>query len=290
MAKSNIILGSVQFGKTYGINNQFGKPDSDRLRSILNCAYDSGVRIIDSAENYGDALSRIGDYHNSNHRNFEVISKFDPSTYEGERITERIGRNLHLLKLDNFYSYMFHSFEDYRKYYPEFSDELNRLKDKGIVQRIGVSLYTNQEISKVLTFDNLDLIQAPFNLLDNSNKREEAFSCAKKKGMEIHARSVFFQGLFFKDIKSIRGNLIELSPYLMKLKQMEKGDVKIEDLALNYALTRDYIDKVIIGVDSLFQLKSNLSNCNKRIPSKCFDEIDAIKVKELELLNPMNWK
>lgn len=62
-------------------------------------------------------------------------------------------------------------------------------------------------------------------------------------------------------------------------------------MALNYVLKNKNIDKVLIGVDSLHQLQNNLTILNsiQKDNLNFSDEIDKIKVKEVELLNPVNW-
>ena len=68
-----------------------------------------------------------------------------------------------------------------------------------------------------------------------------------------------------------------------------KYQVSIEALALQYALSIPDIDNVLMGVDSLEQLKSNLNNVSLKIDYKAFDEINEIIVQEVELLNPAKW-
>ena len=59
-------------------------------------------------------------------------------------------------------------------------------------------------------------------------------------------------------------------------------------MALQYALQKNYIDRVLIGVDSAEQLKKNIDICSKKtdIPTKI---IDNINIAEGSLLNPINW-
>ena len=74
-----------------------------------------------------------------------------------------------------------------------------------------------------------------------------------------------------------------------KLQCLCNDDIKINELALSYVLTKDYIDNVIIGVDNIDQIKSNVSLSNLTISEEIIREIDAIIVKENKLLNPTNW-
>ena len=208
-----LVLGTVQFGLNYGINNHLGKPSDSSIKSILDKAYTSGITLLDTAEAYGDAQERIGLYHNKYGIKFKIITKFGPSVKNlPSNISERVLKDIKILNIDSLYCYMFHSFNDFNNYFNKFEKDLCRLKNNGFIQKLGVSLHTNEEFKKVLEFDNIDLIQIPYNLLDNSNKRNEVLIKAKQKGIDVHTRSAFLQGLFFKPISELKGDLSLLKP------------------------------------------------------------------------------
>jgi aryl-alcohol dehydrogenase-like predicted oxidoreductase len=142
----------------------------------------------------------------------------------------------------------------------------------------------------LLKCEEIDLIQLPFNLLDNNRKRSVLIKKAKEKGIEIHTRSAFLQGLFFKNTKDLPDKLIVLKPYLNILNSIcEKNKLKLNDLSLNYIVQQKSIDNVIIGIDSIDQLKENIQSLQKEIPEEVIKQIDLIDVKEISLLNPANW-
>ena len=105
-----------------------------------------------------------------------------------------------------------------------------------------------------------------------------------EKGVEIHVRSTFLQGLFFKNREALPEKLKPMKKYLLQLDDFsKKSGLSISEIALNYNLQNPYIDGVLIGVDNVEQLKMNLASV-KDTP------IDIeIEVKEQELLNPVNW-
>ncbi|UAB76417.1 aldo/keto reductase [Mesoflavibacter sp. SCSIO 43206] len=292
MANSKLILGTVQFGLEYGINNKKGKPSDKSIKEILDYAYLNNINYLDTAEAYGNSQERIGLYHKNSPNKFKIITKFSSTIkHLSEDINKRINTNLNTLHVDNLYCYMFHSFKDFEAYFLKFKKDLLSLKRNKIIEKIGVSVYTNSEIEKVLMFEEIDLIQMPFNLFDNENKRQTVIEKAKKKGIEIHTRSAFLQGLFFKEINQLNGNLIVLKPNLKSLKKIcELNNIKINDLALKYVYDKEYIDNVLIGVDDLEQLKSNLKTIKTFINKDIYNEVKSINVKEDYLLNPSNWK
>ena len=287
---SKLILGTVQFGLNYGINNTAGKPSKENIKSILDSAYNSGIQLLDTAEGYGDSQNKIGEYHNNSTNKFNVITKFS-SNAEGFslNIIERVHNNLKILDVDKLYCYMFHSFDDFKKYFEKYRKDLLILKRDGIINNIGVSLYSNDELESVLKFNEITLVQLPFNLLDNNNKRGNIIKKAKAKGIEIHTRSAFLQGLFFKNTSEFSVKIKPLEPYLNLLNDLCDEDYKMNDLALNYVCNQKNIDKVLIGVDNVQQLESNILSEKKHIEKELTKNIEAIDVKETKLLNPSNW-
>ena len=287
---SKLILGTVQFGLDYGINNTAGKPSKENIKSILDLAYNSGIQLLDTAEAYGDSQNKIGEYHNNSTNKFNVITKFSSNT-EGFslNIIERVYNNLKILDVDKLYCYMFHSFDDFNKYFEKYRKELLTLKRDGIINNIGVSLYSNNELESVLKFNEITLVQLPFNLLDNNNKRGNIIKKAKAKGIEIHTRSVFLQGLFFKNTSEFTLKIKPLEPYLNLLNDLCDEEYKMNDLALNYVCNQKNIDKVLIGVDNVHQLESNIFSEKKNIKKESTNNIEAIDVEETKLLNPSNW-
>ena len=183
---------------------------------------------------------------------------------------------------------MFHNYDDFNNYFNLFKFELLELKNRGIIKKIGVSLHNNYDINDVLENKEIDLIQLPYNLLDNKSKREKIFLKAKEKEVEIHTRSTFLQGLFFKDLNTIQGKLSALKKYLIELKKLVNKN-EINSLALNYVCSNKNIDGVLLGVDTVSQLQNNL-NCISDYKFKyIIENIDSINVIEENLLNPANW-
>tara|TARA_B100002052_G_scaffold293064_1_gene315611 strand:+ start:926 stop:1801 length:876 start_codon:yes stop_codon:yes gene_type:complete len=287
---NKLILGTVQFGLNYGINNNEGKPSKKKVKDILDYAYLNGIRFLDTAEAYGDSQIRIGEYHRLSTNKYNVITKFFPQAKNmSKKIYERVNNNISNLGINELYCYMFHSFKDYNDYFTIFKKDLNLLKQKGKIKKIGVSIYSNDELKVLIKNNDIDLVQLPFNLLDNSRKREKILLKAKSLNIEIHTRSVFLQGLFFKDQKNIPVQINKLIPYLKKINSLTTKS-RLNDLALNYVYSKDYIDHVLIGVDNVDQLKSNINSLEKCSTKNKFAEIDKINVKDYLLLNPSNWK
>lgn len=287
---SKLILGTVQLGLNYGINNNTGKVSIPESTKILTDAFNSGIKTLDTAEVYGDAHKIIGDFHRRNYNmRFKIITKF-PKDLKINFITAKVSSYIETLAVNHIDVLMFHSFESYKSN-KDTLDLLVKLKLNGLINHIGVSLYKNEDIESILNDNIISLVQLPFNLLDNNSLRGELIKKLKQKGKIVHTRSTFLQGLFFKkfnDTSSIVQNLsLELST-LNKIRQ--KLNCSIEELALGYCLQQKNIDNVIIGVDSSSQLNYNFE-ASKYIFDKSFiNLIDNIKVKNVNFLNPSMWE
>ena len=288
---SKLILGTVQFGLNYGINNSSGKPDEKSVNEILDYAYSVDVKYLDTAEAYGDSQKVIGKYHKESANKFQVITKYSAHRTDlPADLKQRIEHNIETLGVDNLYCYMFHSFGDFESFYSRFASDILELKEKGLLKKFGVSVYDNLEIENLLNCEVIDVIQLPFNLLDNKSQRFKILEKARKKGVEIHTRSVYLQGLFFMKESNIPDGIFSLrSSLLMVRKIASENNISIATLALNYVYQQNYIDKVLIGVDNVKQLQENIKNLNLSIHSSVQDRIGSIEVENVKLLNPSNW-
>lgn len=270
----------------YGINNNSGKPSKEQVFEILDFVAKEGIKILDSADAYGNALSVIAEYITNNSESFEVNSKFN---WKKGSIEGQLQETLRSLGVNSINTYYYHNYNDLEQF-PDALFELIYLKKKKLIKKIGVSVYTNCEFKKVVDIPEIDVIQFPFNLLDNRCQRGHLIEEAKMKNKELHARSVFLQGLFFKDIRKLPDKLILLVPYLKEIHSLsDKYGIDMVALSLLYAINQPDIDYVIIGVDNLEQIRKNLKFSSQSLKESVLEKIDDIVVKETELLYPKNW-
>jgi aryl-alcohol dehydrogenase-like predicted oxidoreductase len=289
MINKKIILGTVQMGLLYGINNTTGKVTPGESQKILSKAFREGIRGLDTAEAYGNAHQVIGDFHRANpDKIFKIITKIPPSDNLID-LENKIAQYLYELNVNQIEGLMYHSFQSYKNH-KESLTKLTRLKNDSFFKLLGVSIYTSDELQELIDDDEIDLIQLPFNLLDNFAIRGELILEAKRKGKTIHARSAFLQGLFFKSPFDKHPVVRALQQQLIKIQEIaNKQGVSIASLALGYCLAQSCIDQVIIGVDSLAQLKSNLEAAIYQIDKDVIQMINEIQTDNTDLLNPSLW-
>jgi aryl-alcohol dehydrogenase-like predicted oxidoreductase len=287
---SKIALGTVQFGLDYGINNISGKVVIVEIKRILQLAQNNGISFIDTAYLYGDSENRLGESLALNPIHFNIISKLPKCTKI--QIKDYFYDSLKRLNVDSIYGYLFHNFETFLNDESTL-DELLILKGKGKVKKIGFSLYYPYELEilfkKAIQFD---LIQIPYNLLDR--RFGPYFSELKNKGIEIHVRSIFLQGLFFKNYNELDKKLLAFKNFLMRLNEFAKmNEMHLDEIALGFVLSNSFINKAVVGIDNYEQL-SRLILSEKNISSRVevFSKIDGIILKDEipeELLIPSNW-
>ena len=276
--KSKLVLGTVQFGCNYGINSA-GRPDSAMVASILDRACGAGIAKLDTSSAYGDSEQVLGRCI-PEYADFEIISKYPKGR---GLVKDEFAASLQRLGRSSLYGYLLHHFQLYRENRAIWED-FRALRESGRCSKVGFSLYSPDEL-EILLEDNVDfdIVQIPRNIFDR--KFDPYFPELKRRGIEIHVRSTFLQGLFFKDRDNLPEKLLPMKKYLLQLDEVSASTGEsVADLAMAFNLGNPSIDGVLIGVDNLTQLEMNLKSAEAE-----FRDIE-INVKEQDLLNPVNWK
>ena len=281
---NKLILGTVQFGLSYGINNSTGKVSQTDASKILAEAKDNGISILDTSYAYGDSEIVLGELLEKD-SDFKIVSKLPRTTENPKSIFEDTTKRL---KKNKLYGYLVHHF-DYFREKPDIWTDIQTLRKDGFIEKTGFSLYNMKELEYLFSKNvPFDIVQIPYNILDRAF--EPYLKELKQRGIEIHTRSVFLQGLFFKSADELPEKLKPLKPYLVAMSEFckEQG-ISIEELALNGVIHHSNIDGVLVGVDNIAQLQKNIKSVWSEIPAKVSEFIDTLDVKEKELLNPVNW-
>ncbi|MDD5356273.1 MAG: aldo/keto reductase, partial [Candidatus Omnitrophica bacterium] len=165
------------------------------------------------------------------------------------------------------------------------------LKQKGFVDKIGVSVYKPEEADFLLNNGfNFDLIQVPFNILDQ--RFSGCFASLKERNIEINSRSTFLQGLFFLDLDTIEKKFPMAQETIKKLCAIsQEHKIPVYALCLCFAVLNPSIDKVVIGVDSIAQLEQNLDSLGYLDKVKAvYGLLERLEFNNEEVVIPSNWK
>lgn len=280
-----IVLGTVQFGVNYGINNTAGQVPLTEVCKILEIARKSGISKLDTSSAYGESEIVLGKALKETNLKFDIVSKYPKSD---KSVRETFSQSLQNLGVDKLYGYLAHHFDFYQQH-PSIFEDMRSLKQEGKIKKIGFSIYTADQLKEL--FDNnvdFDIIQFPYNMLDRQFEPYMQELC--DKNVEIHTRSAFLQGLFFKDTNTLSDKLKPLKPYLDELHAYcAKRNITMEQLALGYVVANEHVKGNLIGVDNHNQLMANINVVNNGLTAEDVAFIKSIDVNEKDLLNPVNW-
>jgi len=300
MKAKELVLGTAQLGFKYGIANKEGKPTIDRAFSIMKFAVELGISYFDTAYSYGESEARIGKFskiYREYGNKINIITKM-PSLkgkiINKERINKYFFESLKRLNRNSIYCYMIHNFDDIVNNSKIINEAFLSLKEEGFIEKIGVSVYDKFQIEYLLKNFRFDLIQLPVNIFDQRLLRSGILYDLKKKNIEIHARSIFLQGLIFMDKNSLPSSLVGAVPYLEKLEKvsLEVGATKRE-IALSFVNSISEIDKIVIGVEKIEQLKQAVNAFNKVRNSDKLKNIitfDSFAIEDENIIDPRRWR
>nr|WP_269752220.1 aldo/keto reductase [Leptospira ainazelensis] len=283
-------MGTVQFGLQYGIANKAGQIQFNEASDILDEAWVNGVRTLDTAAAYGEServLGKIGV------EGWKIISKLPPLPTDLLCVEEWVNRtiegSLSRLKVDSLSGLLLHNSSNLLEEKGcELYESLMRLKNHGVVEKIGISIYHPDDIDSYLSKYELDIVQLPLNVFDRRLIRSGQIDKLMTKKIEIHVRSVFLQGLLLM-------NSDTRPPFLNRwLSLMSKWDLWILqnqttrlEASLGFVGSVLGIEKIIVGVDSKAHLIEILESCRGNRFLKIPEDISS---EDKDLILPYNWK
>ena len=283
---SKIILGTAQFGMRYGVANKKGKIKYNEIHKILNFLKNNNFNYLDTARAYELSESEIGKYFLKTKKKFNIITKYSFKN-NGSIINqfEKTRNNLNYTPS----IILAHNYKDYLS--EQFHEEIKILKKRYSIKKIGVSLYNVNEIYKVLKFKKPDIVQIPLNIFDKRFLDKKILKLLKNKSIKIFARSIFLQGLLFKDENFLFVNFKNIKKkYLQILKIAKYEKVSLGELSLIWAFNLKQIDNIIVGIDSFEHLKHNLLTLKKQISKKSLLQLKKINLNNNQIINPNLWK
>jgi aryl-alcohol dehydrogenase-like predicted oxidoreductase len=287
--KSKLSLGTAQFGYDYGISNQTGRIEISEASAIINFARKMEIRTIDTAINYGESEICLGSI---GVNEFEVITKL-PDVPEGEIYLEhwvenQINSSLSRLGIEQLQAVLFHrSAQILDVGGNEIMNVLEKLKQTGRIKQIGVSIYSPNELEALISKYKIDIIQVPMSVFDRRLEQSGWLRKLKDLGIEVHARSVFLQGLLLLKRKSLP---VRFKAWENVFNQWHnwldaRSEVSATEVCLGYIHNKVEVSKVIVGVDNLKQFEELFmisDNLKKVYDPKIF-------IEDEKLLHPYNW-
>jgi len=286
LSSNKIAIGSAQFGMSYGITNKNGQVHQNEIDAILKLAWENGINTLDTAKGYGTSEEAIGNYLKKWPENlWNVITKLCDREIS---VADQIKDSTEKLTIVPTVT-MAHSAQIFLN--EKFQSELANAIKNQLINKTGVSLYNEDEINKILESNfKLDVIQLPMNILDTRLYRNRMLARLYEKGIEIHVRSVFLQGMFYLSNSEIKERFSDAVPVVNKLKSIAKTDgLSLAELSLLWLVSLEEVGKVIIGIDNEDQLNNHLETLKKKVDPKVFEEVLSIYYENETILNPSLW-
>jgi len=287
--KTRLGLGTVQFGMPYGMANRTGQVTRQEAERILTHARESGVTLLDTAISYGESEACLGAV---GVQDFKVVSKLPPLPEEVSDIPvwvdEEVRGSLQRLGTDSIYGLLLHRSENLTGAGGALVFEaLSQLKASKTVQKIGVSIYDPKELEPVFDRFAIDMVQAPFNLIDRRLLRSGWLDRLHQGGVEVHTRSAFLQGLLLMDRKDIPSKFDRWGSIWDDWhRQLTHHRVPATAACLQFALRHPQISHVLVGTDNLGQFQELTASAEMPLPEL---DLAALESDDETLINPSLW-
>ena len=285
---SKIALGTAQFGLPYGISNVNGQVERAEINQIFKQARTAGITMLDTAIAYGNSEENIGA---TDSEGFEVVTKLPPLTGAVTSVSQwvrsQIENSLIKLKRSSVYGLLLHNPADLLGVYgDELYASLALLKEEGLVEKIGISIYTPTELDSLIPTYMPDIVQAPLNVFDRLLETSGWLSRLSKMNVEVHVRSVFLQGLLIQKPNERPANFEKWNQEFVNFDSwIESRHVSPLTACLGHVLSYPEISKVLVGVTSsneLAEIIAATTGESQRAP-------DNLRSSDLELIQPINW-
>ncbi|WP_313523311.1 aldo/keto reductase [Stutzerimonas kunmingensis] len=285
---AKLALGTAQFGLAYGVANQRGQLPVEEAHAILQHAEKAGLRTLDTAIAYGSSEAVLG---GTNLGGFEVITKLSAvpdgcSDVEAWVATELEGSlaRLNIARIDGLL--LHRPAQLLEASGAALYNALSKQREQGLVRRIGISIYAPEELDQLLERYQLDLVQAPFNIMDTRLRDSGWLERLARSGTRLHVRSVFMQGLLLMSKQARPAKFDRWSAHWSLWQDwLKQTGLTPLQACLRHALAVPEIERVVVGVDSLAQLVGILHAAQGEFP----EPPAALACGDVELLNPSLW-
>jgi aryl-alcohol dehydrogenase-like predicted oxidoreductase len=289
-------LGSAQFGMNYGVSNRGGQTPSGEVARILALARERGLTVIDTAPGYGDSETVLGavmaDMPGES-GSWAVVSKTPgPVSPQGHHVATAVEEGLRAslvrLRREWLYGLLVHNPQDLLAPGGErVHTALLGLRERGLVRKIGVSVYDAAQLEAVLQRFAVDLVQLPLSVFDQRLLKSGHLAALKERGIEVHARSAFLQGALLMPPEELPPHLVALAPGLARFRRLAEGlDASPAQAALAWVNAVDEVDAIIVGVNNAAQLAELLPFEGVRVEAA---EFAPFAVTDENLVNPARW-
>ncbi len=283
-------LGTAQLGLDYGIANRRGRLSRAEVLAILDCAIEHEIRVLDTSPSYGECELRIGELKSPGAR-WSIVTKTPPLTAEvdaARHVEGHLRESLRRLGAPDVYGLLVHRPEDLMgSRGREVHEALCELRAAGLVSKIGVSVYTAAQIDAVLEQHAIDLIQVPLSVVDQRLLDGGHLRSLQEANIEVHARSVFLQGLLLLDPAELPMHFESFREPLRNLHHAaEREGLTPLEAAIGFVHGLADVDLLICGVDSAAHLGQLVRASRCDVDPERFR---GLGIGDPRILDPSSW-
>jgi spore coat polysaccharide biosynthesis protein SpsF (cytidylyltransferase family)/aryl-alcohol dehydrogenase-like predicted oxidoreductase len=307
-AVTRLVLGTAQLGIDYGIANIIGKPNIELSQKLIKTAVANGVEFLDTAHAYGNSEEVIGQSLLDGWQGrAKIITKLSPlvscpeeSTFETVKafVDSSIFQSCSKLRMQSLDVLMLHRASHLYEWNGAVWNRLLELKQAGTLKALGVSVQSPEELKWALAEKDVSFIQMPINILDW--RWEDCvpgiLTAKATRGLTIHVRSALLQGLLVSNNPALwrKANVEQAEVVIKWLQDQVKtfGRINTVDLCISYLSALDWVDGIVVGLESLNQLFENIKIfCNSPIGEESLARIKASRpILDEATLNPVYWR
>ena len=289
---SRLGLGTVQFGLNYGVANVNGQLAASEISTILLRAASVGVQVLDTAAAYGESEQILGQCLEAS-MDFRLITKTIPlrqaaiGTNELHKILEAFEGSLTKLRRNQVDTLMVHHAEDLLvKGGDTIFLKLKEWKAAGQIKKIGVSVYDREQIDRLFERFDFDVVQLPFSVYDQRLLQDGTLARLASVGVEIHARSIFLQGILLMSSTQLPNHLVKFVDHHERyLAYLKSTRVKPLEAAISFVTDCPEISVALVGVSSA----RDFDECIAAFSRDRILDLADFAVADKGLIDPRSW-
>jgi aryl-alcohol dehydrogenase-like predicted oxidoreductase len=267
-------LGASQFGLDYGVTTPRGRSPEVEAGDILQLAARARIGILDAAVGFGRAEIVLGEAL-PRPNPFRMVLRTARCDRGPDFVEDHLRASLSRLRADRAYAVLVQQASDlFSPHGQAMWDRLRRLKDDGLVEKIGFSAYASDDPRGLAKRFKPDVVQAPVSLLDQRLIADGSLAELAGLGVEVHLRSIFLQGMLFMPPHQMPAHLQVASASLSRARRLiAEGRSDPLQAALGWALSRPEASSVIVGVTTAAELQAIVAAAASPPPDLDWDEM-----------------
>lgn len=293
---SELTLGTVQLGLSYGVNNDKGMPSFEESSAILDTALSSGIISFDTAQAYGESELVLKRYFENEKRERTLITKVVFSDVDKGGVKDKLfdmtRTSMERLGIEKIPFLKLHNQNMLELYGDTLVYALQDLKKEGLVDGIGVSFSDKSRLTELTDGCGFDCIQLPANIFDNGVILDGSIKKLAEAGSAIFVRSIYLQGLFFKDPDTLPEKIRSAKAPLERLHRLaDDAGVSMAELAVTFIRDTEGITSLLMGCDTPEQLLESVSliNAPKIKPEVAGEAIRIAEQVDPIVIRPWEW-